>query len=77
MTVAARRYRVLWLPGSDELFVQCHCGAQRGAEDPVQAWDWLMAHPAGHGAADPAADPGAPVAHGAAADPRGRPRGRG
>jgi hypothetical protein len=59
----ARRYRVRWLPGSDELLVECHCGAQRRVHDPVRAWDWLLAHPAGHAApAGGAGDAAAAVA---------------
>ena len=52
---AARRYRVHWLPGSDVLFVRCHCGAESQADDPVLAWDWLLAHPDGHPDAHPEA----------------------
>jgi hypothetical protein len=38
-------YRVVWIPGSDHLLGVCHCGAERDAEDPVQVWQWLLAHP--------------------------------
>ena len=41
------RLRVEWSPGSDSLTGICHCGAQRTAEDPVELWAWLLAHP-GH-----------------------------
>jgi hypothetical protein len=51
----ARRYRVHWLPGSDVLFVRCHCGAESRTDDPVLAWDWLLAHPDGHTGARPEA----------------------
>ena len=23
----------------------CHCGAETEAEDPVEMWEWLLAHP--------------------------------
>lgn len=45
---AAHRYRIEWLPGSDELLGRCHCGAQRTGEDPIQLWQWLLGHPDGH-----------------------------
>lgn len=38
-------YRIVWEPGSDRLLGTCHCGAERTAEDPVQLWQWLLAHP--------------------------------
>jgi hypothetical protein len=38
-------YRVVWAPGSDHLLGICHCGAEHDAEDPVQVWEWLLAHP--------------------------------
>ncbi|NUO97458.1 MAG: hypothetical protein HOW71_39020 [Nonomuraea sp.] len=40
--------RVEWLPGSDVLQGRCHCGATRSADGPVEVWDWLLSHPAGH-----------------------------
>ena len=43
-----RLYRVRWMPGTDTLFGICHCGAERTAQEPVQLWDWLLGHPAGH-----------------------------
>lgn len=41
-------YRVYWLPGSDQLRGICHCGAETDAADPVEVWEWLLGHPAGH-----------------------------
>jgi hypothetical protein len=41
-------YQVQWLPGSDILRGVCHCGTEHLAEDPVQVWSWLLAHPEGH-----------------------------
>lgn len=58
-------YRIHWLPGSDRLRALCHCGAERDFEDPVELWDWLLAHPDGHrppGEAEPASPNGAPRA---------------
>jgi hypothetical protein len=40
-----RVLRVNWLPGSDRLRGRCHCGAETEAEDPVEMWEWLLAHP--------------------------------
>ncbi|MHA6794150.1 hypothetical protein ACVGVM_11670 [Pseudonocardia bannensis] len=37
--------RVVWLPGTDLLRGTCFCGAERDAEDPVELWEWLLAHP--------------------------------
>ncbi|MBI0384396.1 hypothetical protein JBE27_51110, partial [Streptomyces albiflaviniger] len=31
----------------------CHCGAERTAEDPVELWQWMLAHPSGHHPAGP------------------------
>jgi hypothetical protein len=44
-TTDATVYRVVWQPGSDKLLGVCHCGAERDADDPVQVWQWLLAHP--------------------------------
>ena len=38
-------YRIVWSPGSDRLHGTCHCGAEHVADDPVQMWEWLLAHP--------------------------------
>ncbi|MBG6105598.1 hypothetical protein ACLQ3D_26050 [Micromonospora vinacea] len=53
-----RVYRIHWVPGTDTLRGICHCGAERLAEDPVELWEWLLAHPEGHqGVAGPAPGP--------------------
>jgi hypothetical protein len=26
----------------------CHCGAEHESEDPVELWEWLLAHPDDH-----------------------------
>ncbi|WP_229746139.1 hypothetical protein [Rhodococcoides trifolii] len=41
--------RIVWLPGTDLLQGECHCGATHVDEDPAAMWDWLLAHPVGHG----------------------------
>ncbi|MFG1708070.1 hypothetical protein ACFLIM_33160 [Nonomuraea sp. M3C6] len=41
-------YRVHWKPGTDLLVGVCHCGAAHDCEDPVELWNWLLAHPDGH-----------------------------
>ncbi|HKT05413.1 MAG TPA: hypothetical protein VJT31_38335 [Rugosimonospora sp.] len=49
VTVRSREvYRVHWVLGTDVLVGECHCGARREAEDPVELWEWLLAHPVGH-----------------------------
>ncbi|MGW2326458.1 hypothetical protein ACWC5C_11890 [Streptomyces sp. NPDC001700] len=49
----AEVYRIDWLPGTDALHGVCHCGAERSAEDPVELWQWMLAHPDGHTLAPP------------------------
>jgi hypothetical protein len=41
-------YRVDWLPGTDLLHGTCHCGAEHTAQDPIEMWGWMLAHPEGH-----------------------------
>ncbi|MEV0052620.1 hypothetical protein AB0I53_17380 [Saccharopolyspora sp. NPDC050389] len=48
-----RVYRIHWVLGTDRLRAVCHCSAEREFEDPVQLWEWLLAHPAGHHPAEP------------------------
>ncbi|MFF1607728.1 hypothetical protein ACFVYA_08095 [Amycolatopsis sp. NPDC058278] len=48
MLTGDRVYRIHWVLGTDRLHAVCHCGAEREFEDPVQLWDWLLAHPEGH-----------------------------
>lgn len=38
-------YRIHWVPGTDRLLAVCFCGEKREFEDPVELWDWLLAHP--------------------------------
>jgi hypothetical protein len=49
-----RVYRIHWVLGTDRLRAVCHCGAERVFDDPVELWDWLLAHPDGHRNADTA-----------------------
>jgi hypothetical protein len=42
----AEVYRIDWVPGTDTLHGICHCGAERSAQDPVELWEWMLAHPA-------------------------------
>ncbi|KAF0963978.1 hypothetical protein [Rhodococcus sp. T7] len=51
--------RIVWLPGSDLLEGECHCGARHVAEEPAALWEWLLACPDGHHPAPPA--PAAPL----------------
>jgi len=50
--VSGTVYRIVWAPGSDRLHGTCHCGAEHDADDPVEMWQWLLAHP-DHAAAVP------------------------
>jgi len=43
--MSSATYRITWMPGSDLLFGVCHCGAECRAEDPIELWSWLLAHP--------------------------------
>ncbi|MFC9358212.1 hypothetical protein ACFTZB_16760 [Rhodococcus sp. NPDC057014] len=45
--------RIVWLPGSDLLEGECHCGARHVAEEPAALWEWLLACPDGHHPTDP------------------------
>ncbi|ONI83585.1 hypothetical protein ALI22I_34490 [Saccharothrix sp. ALI-22-I] len=47
-------YRIHWELGTDVLIGVCHCGAEHESEDPIELWEWLLAHPEGH--EPPAAD---------------------
>jgi hypothetical protein len=53
-------FRVHWTPGTDRLVAVCHCSSWCEVDDPVAAWEWLLAHPDGH--------------HGGAGPPAGRDR---
>ncbi|QSE91156.1 hypothetical protein JWS13_22235 [Rhodococcus pseudokoreensis] len=48
MLRGARVMRIVWLPGSDLLEGECHCGARHVAEEPAALWEWLLACPDGH-----------------------------
>ncbi|MFF5986261.1 hypothetical protein [Prauserella flavalba] len=41
-------FRIHWVLNTDRLLGVCHCGAEHESEDPVELWDWLLAHPEGH-----------------------------
>ncbi|WP_239154008.1 hypothetical protein [Amycolatopsis sp. FDAARGOS 1241] len=47
--------RIHWKLGTDVLVGVCHCGAEHESEDPVELWDWLLAHPDGHDRPEPSA----------------------
>lgn len=49
----SRVYRIHWVLGTDRLRAVCHCGAERTFDEPVELWEWLLAHPDGHTAAGP------------------------
>ena len=78
MLPGERVMRVHWLPGSDRLRGRCHCGAETEAEDPVEMWEWLLAHPdhpAGGASAPRPAELPPPPAH-VVTDPAQIRRGR-
>jgi hypothetical protein len=53
-------FRIDWVLGTDLLRGVCHCHAERESEDPVELWEWLLAHPEGHeppAAAEPVREP--------------------
>ncbi|KUO05771.1 hypothetical protein [Streptomyces caeruleatus] len=41
-------YRIDWLPGTDILHGTCHCGREHTSQDPIEMWEWMLAHPQGH-----------------------------
>lgn len=41
-------YRIDWLPGTDTLHGTCHCGREHRSQDPIEMWEWMLAHPQGH-----------------------------
>lgn len=43
-----RVYRIHWVLDTDRLLAVCFCGAERIFEDPIELWEWLLAHPDGH-----------------------------
>lgn len=51
MLAGSSVYRVVWVPGSDRLRGYCWCGQAQEAEDPIELWTWLLAHPDTHSAA--------------------------
>ena len=45
-------FRVVWKLNTDVLVGYCWCGTPHEATDPIELWDWLLAHPDTHGPAD-------------------------
>ncbi|WP_329061634.1 hypothetical protein [Amycolatopsis sp. NBC_01480] len=60
MLSGERVYRIHWVLGTDRLRAVCHCSAEREFDDPVDLWEWLLSHPAGHDTIRSGPDP-APV----------------
>ncbi|WP_034271397.1 hypothetical protein [Haloechinothrix halophila] len=60
MLTGDRVYRIHWVLGTDRLRAVCHCSAVREFDDPVELWEWLLAHPDGHDQQIAAPDPPAP-----------------
>ena len=53
-------FRVVWKLHTDVLVGYCWCGAPHESTDPIELWDWLLAHPDTHGADGDDATPGGP-----------------
>ncbi|GIG91547.1 hypothetical protein [Plantactinospora endophytica] len=53
MLTGPRVYRVDWVLGTDRLRGFCFCGTSYDAEDPIELWAWLLAHPDSHGGTGP------------------------
>lgn len=60
MLTGDRVYRIHWVLGTDRLRAVCHCSAEREFDDPVELWEWLLAHPDGHDQQAATPDPPAP-----------------
>ena len=43
-------YRVVWQLNTDVLVGYCWCGAPHESTDPIELWEWLLAHPDTHDA---------------------------
>lgn len=43
-----RVYRIHWVLLTDRLRAVCYCDAERIFEEPIELWEWLLAHPDGH-----------------------------
>jgi len=41
-------YRIVWKLHTDVLVGYCWCGAPHESIDPIELWDWLLAHPGTH-----------------------------
>ena len=41
-------YRVVWKLNTDVLVGYCWCGEPHESEDPIELWEWLLAHPDRH-----------------------------
>lgn len=46
-------YRVVWQLGTDVLMGYCWCGVPHESVDPIELWEWLLAHPDKHGEEGP------------------------
>ncbi|MFC6020013.1 hypothetical protein ACFP2T_27935 [Plantactinospora solaniradicis] len=70
MLTGPRVYRIEWVLGTDRLRGHCYCGTSYDAEDPIELWSWLLAHPDSHGGDRP--ETPAPVDRGPAGAVRER-----
>ena len=48
MLEGGRVFRIVWKLNTDVLVGHCWCGTSREAEDPIELWEWLLAHPETH-----------------------------
>ncbi|WP_377267061.1 hypothetical protein [Peterkaempfera sp. SMS 1(5)a] len=51
-------HRVVWIPGTDRLHGWCWYGTEQESDDPVELWEWPLAHPDAH--SDPPTAPPPP-----------------
>ncbi|MCW2845126.1 MAG: hypothetical protein JWN22_3042 [Nocardioides sp.] len=54
-------YRVVWKLNTDVLVGYCWCGETHESEDPIELWEWLLAHPDQHDDGAAAGAPSAPA----------------
>ena len=53
-------YRVVWQLHTDVLVGYCWCGTAHESVDPIELWEWLLAHPDTHGEDGGSTAPAAP-----------------
>jgi hypothetical protein len=49
MLTGSTVFRVVWQLNTDVLVGYCWCGTAHESVDPIELWEWLLAHPDTHG----------------------------